>query len=523
MICVPITANTQVAALHDLDESLHHTDVVELRMDLIRDGNLKILMDKCRQQAAPVKILVTNRGGENASASDEKQRIGVLKEAIELGTDFVDIEVDTAVSLREDIIDLIRNEGGRTKLIVSHHDFIKTPSERKLKEIYRSCVLSGADIVKIVTTAACAEDNLKILNLIPYARKKNQDIIAFCMGAMGKMSRILSPLLGSLLSFTALEKGAESAPGQLTVGEMMQLMDIMGRDCIPAARDIKNTFKPSPFTEGIDSAAASHRIFALFGNPVRQSLSPLMHNAALRMMNIDGIYVPFCIEDLKSAVNGIRGMNITGVSVTIPFKVSVMKYLDEVDADALKIGAVNTLVNHNGRLKGFNTDWMGLVQSLESAFDIKGKVCAVMGAGGTARAAIFGILRKGGVPVVLNRSVEKGELLASEWGCAFYPLSEIGNIAADCLINTTSVGMMPDTEKSPVDSAILKNFRYVMDVIYHPLYTKLLRDAENTGCATIPGLDMFIHQGAEQIKLWTGQEPPRPTMRQIVMNRLKSS
>jgi len=520
VICVPITANTQVAALHDLDQSLRHADVVELRMDLIRGGNLRILMDKCRRHFPSVKILVANRGKENGSIAVEEQRIGLLKEAIELGADFVDVELDVAEHLREDIIRQIRAKSKRTRLIISHHDFTRTPPARNLKEIYHACVLAGADIVKIVTTACCMEDNLKILNLIPYARRKNQDIIAFCMGEKGKISRIMSPLLGALFSFAALERGAESAPGQMTVGEMMRLMDIIGLDCIPGSTRMQNTSEALHFDEGICPATFC-RLYALFGNPVRQSLSPLMHNAALKKMNIEGMYVPFCVEDLASAVNGIRGMNIGGVSVTIPFKVSVMEYLDEVDADALKIGAVNTLVNHNSRLKGFNTDWIGLVQSLESVFDIRGKVFAVMGAGGTARAAIFGILKKGGIPVVFNRSVEKGERLANEWGCSFHPLSELGNISADCLINTTPVGMMPDTDKSPVESAILKNFRCVVDVIYHPLETKLLKDAEKAGCVTVSGLDMFIHQGAEQIKLWTGQEPPKRYMKQIVMNALR--
>ena len=186
-----------------------------------------------------------------------------------------------------------------------------------------------------------------------------------------------------------------------------------------------------------------------------------MHDAALKKMKIAAKYLPFCIQDIGSAARGIRGSGICGASVTVPFKVAVMEHLDEADADARKIGAVNTIVNDNGRLKGFNTDWIGLVRSISEVTDIKGKVFAILGAGGTARAAVFGIEREGGIPVIVNRNVARGENLAKEWGCSFYPLSESGRVRADCLINTTPVGMIPNVDESPVSSAILVNYQWV--------------------------------------------------------------
>ncbi len=506
MICIPITAGTQAEALRDMEAGIHHADVIELRMDLIRDGDLKTLMDAGRRCPAPVKILVTNRQGRNRDDSIERKRIAVLKEAISLGADFVDVEVSVTEPIRQEILSAIRDHGNRTTLIFSHHDFKKTPSEKSLKEIFQGCVRAGADIVKIVTWASRPEDNLKILNLLGYARKKRQHIIAFCMGEKGRMSRITAPSLGSFLSFAVLERGAESAPGQLTVEEMKQVIKV-----------VENA---SPVEES--RPAVGGMIFALYGNPVNQSLSPLMHNATLAKMNIAGTYVPFCVKDLESAVHGVRGMDIRGVSVTIPFKVSIMEYLDEIDAEAVKIGAVNTLVNDGGRIRGCNTDWMGLVRSLEDVLDINGKVFAILGAGGTARAAIYGILKKGGIPLVLNRNIGKAASLAREWGCSFFPLHEAGNASADCLVNTTSVGMMPDTERSPVGRDVLKKFPVVVDVIYNPLRTRLLRDAEAAGCVTVPGLDMFVYQGAEQIRLWTGQEPPETFMKKIVADKLRS-
>jgi shikimate dehydrogenase len=260
-------------------------------------------------------------------------------------------------------------------------------------------------------------------------------------------------------------------------------------------------------------------IFALFGNPVGHSLSPLMHNATFKKMNIDAHYVPFCVENLEDAVRGIRGLNIRGVSITIPFKIP---YLDAVDERSLKIGAVNTILNdNNGRLKGYNTDWVGFIRDLEESLEVRGKTFAILGAGGAARAAVFGLLEEGGTPIIVNRTIEKGQAMAREFGCPFCPLSEIERIEADCLINTTPVGMAPDREKSPVGRESLVNFRWVMDIIYNPLKTRLLRDAKEAGCIVLNGVGMFVHQGAEQIRIWTGMEPPRAFMKGIVLERLK--
>ncbi|MBN1381885.1 MAG: shikimate dehydrogenase [Deltaproteobacteria bacterium] len=264
-------------------------------------------------------------------------------------------------------------------------------------------------------------------------------------------------------------------------------------------------------------------ILALFGNPVAHSLSPAMHNTALKAMGLNGLYVPILVEHLEAAVQGIRGMGIRGVSVTIPFKTKIIKYLDMIDQEAQRIGAVNTVVNRKGRLKGCNTDWRGIFEALSAVTAIKGKTVLILGAGGTARAALFGILKHGGKPFIVNRTVQKGRRLAREWNCPFYSMEEIGGLKADILINTTPVGMSPNTDKTPIISELLRNYGVVMDVIYNPLKTQLLRDAEKAGCTILSGLEMFIHQGAEQLKLWTGQEPPRELMRRVVMEALEGS
>jgi shikimate dehydrogenase len=262
-------------------------------------------------------------------------------------------------------------------------------------------------------------------------------------------------------------------------------------------------------------------IFALFGNPVAHSLSPLMHNAAFQKMGIDASYCPCRVEDLEEAIERIRKIPLHGVSVTIPFKQAVIPYLDEVEASAQEIGAVNTIVHDDtGRLQGYNTDWIGIVRGLEESLEICKKTFAILGAGGTARAAVFGIRQRGGTPVIVNRTPEHGERLAKEFGVPFYPLAEIKGISADCLINTTPVGMAPDKKKSPLARDAIGRFPWVMDCIYNPLKTQLLKDTEETGGTAINGLGMFVHQGAEQIRIWTGNEPPVELMREVVLGRL---
>ena len=263
------------------------------------------------------------------------------------------------------------------------------------------------------------------------------------------------------------------------------------------------------------------RIFALLGNPVGHSLSPLMHQTAYGEMKIKAVYVPFCVAHLEDAVRGIRGLGISGVSVTIPFKSEVRKHLDELDESSERIGAVNTIVNEGGRLRGYNTDWIGFVRDLKEFMPIQGKTFGVLGAGGAARAILFGILSEGGKPVVLNRTVSKGETLAKEFGCSFFPLSEIGDLKADCLVNTTSVGMAPQIAASPLEAKVFGNNPHIVDIIYNPLETKLLKEARKSGCRARSGLGMFVHQGAEQIRLWTGMEPPLESMKRVVRERLE--
>jgi len=224
MICIPIIARTHRTALMQMERSSPLADILELRIDQIRNPNLEKLMSGKRG-----KILVTNRRRDEGGgfSGTERERVELLKEAVELGADYVDIEVRTEEVLIEELSTKIGNHHGRTKWIISHHDFSETPSGRALKRKLDECNATGADIVKIVTYANTAENNLRVLELIPHARRKAGKIIAFCMGELGRISRIMAPLLGSYFSYASLERGAESAPGQLTVEEVKGVFKIL--------------------------------------------------------------------------------------------------------------------------------------------------------------------------------------------------------------------------------------------------------------------------------------------------------
>ena len=262
------------------------------------------------------------------------------------------------------------------------------------------------------------------------------------------------------------------------------------------------------------------KIYGVLGNPIGHSLSPVMHNAAFNAAGVNALYAAFETSDLKGSIDGMRALGICGMSVTIPFKTSVIPYLDELDSLAERIGAVNTVVNERGRLKGYNTDGLGAMKALEAKIDLAGKRCVLVGAGGAARGIGFMAREKGMKLVVANRSMERGLALAEFLKCRFIPLERIRETKTDVLIQTTPVGMFPHENASPVPDDMLQEDMTVMDAIYNPLETHLLKSAHAMGCTTISGLEMFIHQGAEQFRLWTSLNPPVDIMRAVVKNAL---
>lgn len=264
-------------------------------------------------------------------------------------------------------------------------------------------------------------------------------------------------------------------------------------------------------------------LYGIVGFPLGHSLSPGMHNTAFRAVGLNAVYLAFETREINDCLRGMRALGIKGLSVTLPHKSAVIPLLDKVEDRAKRIGAVNTIVNSNGRLKGYNTDAVGALRSLQGVVDLPKRRCLIVGAGGAARAIAFMLKELDCELIIANRSKERGEELAASLGCPFVPLDEIKDIKTDLIIQTTSVGMHPDIDQCPVPENLLRKGTTVMDIIYNPLETKLLKLAKKNGCRTISGLGMFIYQGAEQFRLWTGLEAPVEVMTRAVKRALKNT
>lgn len=265
----------------------------------------------------------------------------------------------------------------------------------------------------------------------------------------------------------------------------------------------------------------STEIYGIVGNPVCHSLSPVMHNAAFAASDINSVYLPFPVTDIGAAIQGLRGLNIKGVSVTIPHKEEVMVHLDHIDQLAARIGAVNTIrCQGNGdsmQLTGFNTDWLGAIRPLQENLDLSGTDAVVLGAGGSARAVGFGLMEAGASITLCSRTESRGRALAEELGCPWHPLQDVATLRAQILVNTTSVGMTPQDGLSPIAGKLLSRYAVVMDIVYAPLQTRLLAEAEQQGCRVINGLEMLLHQGVAQFELWTGRDAPVEVMRKALL------
>ncbi len=265
---------------------------------------------------------------------------------------------------------------------------------------------------------------------------------------------------------------------------------------------------------------SSTSLYGVIGDPVSHSMSPVMHNSAFAHIGYNGAYMAFPVKDIGSAVTGIKSLGISGASITIPHKVAIMEFLDRIDETAMKIGAVNTVVNDYGKLSGYNTDCLGAVNALKNKTDIKGKNIVLLGAGGAARAIGFGIIAEGGILTILNVLEDEGSALAEDLGVEYYHLSEYRRFDPQILINATPVGMTPDTNAIPVERNYLKEDMVVMDIVYNPLKTLLLKEAESIGCSTVDGVSMFVYQGVAQFEMWTGRKAPVDLMRKVVLDEL---
>lgn len=263
------------------------------------------------------------------------------------------------------------------------------------------------------------------------------------------------------------------------------------------------------------------------GDPIKQSIGPIVYNKAYEQLGINDefVYLSFLVkaENIGDFIKGARAMGLRGITCTMPHKEIVMPHLDKIDEHARKIGAVNTIVNDEGILTGYNTDWVGAVKPLKNITDLKGKKVAIIGAGGAAKAFVYGLTNEGCDVTIYNRTVEKAKNLAEKFNCNYSSLedqSEIKN--ADIVCNATSVGFVGQDSQIPIDPENIRSGQIIFDAVYSPLRTKLLEHAESVDAKTIYGSEMYLHQGFEQIKLYTGHDAPEEEMRKFVMELINA-
>jgi shikimate dehydrogenase len=269
--------------------------------------------------------------------------------------------------------------------------------------------------------------------------------------------------------------------------------------------------------------SADTRICCLIGDPVEHSLSPLIHNAGYRALGINYVYIPFRVKDIRRAIEGIRGLGIRGASITMPHKTSAIKYIDRIDPLAEEIGAINTIVNDDGVLTGYNTDGDGALQALAEVTTLKGKRTVLIGSGGAASAIAVGLKAKGVKLVVLNRTEARARKLAKKVNAEdFGSLERLSEIfSADILINATPVGMWPRVNESLIPKHLLHSRLTVLDTVYNPKETRLLSEARERGCAIVYGYKMLLYQAVKQFELFTRHQAPLSAMESALTQALE--
>jgi len=264
------------------------------------------------------------------------------------------------------------------------------------------------------------------------------------------------------------------------------------------------------------------KVCVIFGDPIAHTLSPAFHGAGYRALGIDDDYVfvaaRVSASDLPKALSGARAMNLHAVTCTMPHKEAVIRLLDGVDEAAQRIGAVNSIVNREGRFLGYNTDWIGIINSLKRRRAISGAKAVVIGAGGTARAAVFGLKSEGADVIILNRTPDRAEALGLSFGCSFGDLAQHEVVReADIVLQTTAVGLNDETA-TPLSEAPFRKGQLVLDVVYRPKTTAFLKRAEECGAEIVRGEEVFVEQGIAQFELYTGLTPPRAPLEAVLRN-----
>jgi 3-dehydroquinate dehydratase/shikimate dehydrogenase len=520
-LCVPIFVTDVAQAKRDMALAGEAgADMVELRID--QGGDVVDIQDLIK--AAPVPSILTCRPeweGGHSDLSDE-DRLRLLTEASQLNDLLVDVELETYRRLPHRVEDI------RGRLIFSAHDFTGRPP--RLYNLVIEMNQSPCEINKLAWAAKSIRDNLEAFEVV---KARQKPTIALCMGEAGLISRVLAKKFGSFLTFTSLRDERATAPGQVKISDM------------------KNLYR-------WDAIGPKTKVYGVVASPVMHSMSPAIHNAAFDRTGHDGVYLPLLVEPgyesfkafMETFLN-FDGLDLTGLSVTLPHKENALRYLKEkgatVEELAERIGAVNTItiapfspssgipVDGRGegpRLRGLNTDYAAILDSITATMniqrdDLANYRVAVIGAGGTGRTAVAALAYYRATVIVYNRTKARADELAREFDghkgkVVSARIEKLCDSCCQIYINTTSVGMHPKVDESPLgeQSPKFSSDTLVFDTIYNPIETKLLKQARQAGAKTISGVEMFVRQAAAQFQTWTGIPAPTDIMRDVLIRRL---
>lgn len=456
------------------EQAIEWSDIVELRLDCLdcldaEPADLAHVLDRI-----PRPVILTMRPSEQGGHCDltRKAREAFWKMQATPGEAvWWDVEGDLAHDLSP----------AWARTIVSHHDFSRVPDD--LDEIYERLAQTPARVLKIAVQANEIVDCVPVFRLIERARRENREIIAIAMGNAGIATRILGPSRGSFLTYGALDDESSTAPGQVNARKLRSLYNI-------------------------DAINDETMICGLVGSPVMHSVSPHIHNAAFSAEGVNGVYLPFEVGNVTDFFKRMvhprtteLDWNLRGLSITAPHKQAVMECLDWIEPDAKQMGAVNTVVVDKDRLLGYNTDAAGFIEPLlKHLGTLENKHVAIMGAGGAARAAIWALQKEKASVTVFARDINKAKSL--DVPCVL--LSSASFSGYDLVVNATP--------ESPATAEQLSGARWVYDLVYNPIETKLIKEARKAGCETLGGLEMLVAQAKIQFELWTDRKPSTSIM-----------
>lgn len=457
---ISITSPDTESALEDMRAAAQSCSLLELRIDRIRDADLPRLIS-----GAPRPVIATCRTAREggAFAGTDAERVSLLSQGGGLGAKYVDIELDHASGF----------DPRGAKLIISHHDFSRVPED--IAEIHRRICEMKPAIAKLVCTARGAQDNMTMLRL---NRKAPVPTAAFCMGPVGLPSRVLARKYGARLTYAALDEASAASPGQPTIGLLQE-------------------------TYNGHKVRSRSEVYGILGHPALHSVGPVFHNAAFEAMGRDAVYVPFETAEPDAFWSAFSG-EVRGLSITTPFKRKAIAFSKKLSPEADAIGAVNTLVKTRGGYTGYNTDIEGVRRPLlERRGSLEGERVLVLGAGGAAAAAAYAVSTEGASVLICNRTESRAETLAARLKAEVAAWEDRASLSCGIVINATAVGLRGE-EMPLVPPEFFKPGMVAFDLVYHRGGTSFLRAAAGAGAQTIDGIEMFVAQAVEQLRLWTG-------------------